>query len=432
MSKISLASLTIVLLAGTAALARAEDGSDSRPLIAPLPVFADLDVSRASMAVQEGLTGKVLAQHRALKAGGYQAGQVLISGLLKGTLMLEGTNTAGKFPILSRFPAQHPNDTFGSRFVINNAMFGITASLGRWGYLYLQPEYSEVEFARDQSDFQMRQAFVAVGDLERFPVMFAFGRKTIEFGEFDSYNPFTHNINTHFFWAVADEPVLEANVAPGGGFEASVTAINGSRHLRVADAGKAGHVANFAVKLKQTVPLFDDTIGTVTVSYLHDTIYRNNFTNHTAQCLAAGGGPNCGAAPPVFAARRNGAYDITLSFHHPRFDLQAAWTSTVRDWLATNHRVDALTLQGRWRTSLLSRPFALSAVFSTSNLGPDGTEFDRADQHVLGAEWTLSDNLQLGAEVVYNHGFQPLINIATVSDQSVTSITGILGAKVQF
>lgn len=396
------------------------------------PVFADGAVAIAALGFQENLTGKAVRQLAALKDAGASFGDIAVSGYFGGALMLEHSNTPGKFPILSRFPTQHGSDTFGSRFVVTNAAIGITGSLGDYGFVYLQPEYSEVEFSGDQSEFQLRQAYAVFGNLEKFPVYAAFGRKTVEFGDFDSLNPFTHSINTHFFWAVSDAPVLEVGLVTGFGFEATATAINGGRQLRVLDAGDDGNIANFAVKLKQTVTLNNDIVVSGSVSYLNDSIYRNNFTNHTAACLMRGAAPNCGEFPDIFLERRNGVVDATLEIFNDRFDLQASYTTTVRDWLATDHRVSALTIQGRYKTALLGRPFWLSGVYSKANIGPSGSEFDFAEQHVIGADWQFAPGVWLGSEVVYNRGFQPLINIQLISDQSVESWTSVTGVKVWF
>jgi len=112
----------------------------------------------------------------------------------QGGFKYQKTSVDGQFPLLSRFPffSDRTDDEAGV-FAIDHAALSFTSTFGDWTTVYLQPEYSETEYGRDQDEFQLRKAFVVFGNLEKSPFYAAFGRKTIDFGNFDSYNAFTHN-----------------------------------------------------------------------------------------------------------------------------------------------------------------------------------------------------------------------------------------------
>lgn len=428
--KILAASVAAVPLAATAQQAEAPASL----------VLTNIDYSWDQLNFQETVTGKTgaLLKHRA--DGNLYDDKIYVNGLFKGSVMFEKSNTPGKFPILSRFPNQHGDDTFGVQQVIQAAAIGFTSTFGSWTTMYLQAEYSEVEFAQDQDEFQLRKAYVVLGDLRKFPVYLAFGRKTIDFGNFESYNPFTHSISQHFFWAQSDAPVAELGFDYNG-WNATFTAMDGSRHLRVAMSEEGSF--NFATKLQKTVGLGGGAL-TVGASYLHDTIYRNNFTAHTFQAFDRQGPPNAPVFPQVFLEYRNGAADAWLEYNHPRFDLQFEYTQLIKDWPGTiledengnpildGTKLGTFTAQGRYKTELFGFPSRFTALFSQSDLGPSDTEFDFARQHVLSLETELNDYMNVGVEYVFNHGFQPFIGIQDVSEQDVKSHTTILGVRARF
>lgn len=431
----TIAKFAAAALAATTSFAQAQPASPP-----PSLVLTNIDYSWDQLNFQETVTGKVraLLQHR--RDNNLYDDKLYVSGIYRGKVMFEKSNTPGKFPILSRFPTQHGDDQFGIKFVTQNAALGFTSTFGSFTTVYLQAEFSEVEFARDQSDFQLRKAYVVLGDLKRFPMYLAFGRKTIDFGNFESYNPFTHSVSQHFFWAQSDAPVAELGFDYGG-WNATFTAMDGSRHLRVAMGDDSDF--NFAAKVQKTTGIGRGAL-TIGASYLHDTIYRNNFTAHTQEAFIRQGPPNAPEFPPVFLEYRNGAWDAWLEFNHPRFDLQFEYTQLVRNWPGTiledemrnpvgdGTKLGTWTAQGRYKTSLFGFHTRFTGMFSTSDLGPDDTEFDFASQHIASAEIFLNDYFNVGLEYVFNHGFQPFIGIQDVSEQDVKSHTGIVGVRARF
>lgn len=394
---------------------------------------------------QEGLTQDVAFLLRARQSGRIDANTLTLGGFFKGAYFHETTDTAGKFPILNRFPDQHGSGEENSDFVINAAGLTFTGAVGDWLTGFVHTEYSEVTFTRDQNQFQTREYYAVLGNLDVFGGYLAYGRKTIDFGEQFGYNPFTHSINQHFFWALADEPVLEVGYIADT-WRVSATAATGERMLRVGFTTDrdGGLGTNYALKAERRFDLGDDRALRVSASYLHDTIYNNNFTAHTVQAVDRFSPPNAPRPPLVYIEYRTGLWDIAAEYTTPRYDLAVEYTRSTDVWSATsfntdtgqafdgNRHLDALTVMGRYRTELLGYDTDLSAVFSHTTLGPDNTEFDEAFQHVLGLEMHLTPQLDLGVEYVFNDGFQPFVGIQDVSLSGVQSNVGIVGIKARF
>lgn len=372
--------------------------------------------SKMALGLQSDVTGKPIEQLKMRRAGIIKDQTVYISGQVKGSFMAEKTNEEDKFAILSRLPGQHDGDT-GSRFVINDASIAVTANITPYASAYAEIEYTETEYP-GQNDIQMRKAYVTFGDLDESGLYASFGRNTIDFGDMDSYNPITHTMNTHYFWAVSDDPTLAVGYIDDR-FDVTATAINGGRQLRVADAGDSGHVKNFAVNANVNHDIFDNLNVRFGAGYLHATSYNSSTPHHTAD---AESGPKS----------RNPAWDAVLELTSPEFDAMVEYTQTVHDWPATNHPVSALTAQAAYKFSGYDKQHKISAVYSRGEQGDSGTEYETMTQMVLGYALGLSDNVEISAEYVRNMGFAPLVAITTASDHSVRNDSVIVGAKVNF
>ncbi|MFC3118756.1 hypothetical protein ACFOHS_13210 [Jhaorihella thermophila] len=131
---------------------------------------------------QNDVTNKIPLALRARASGDLGTGRLYLGGRFVGTVIREDTNTAGKFPILSRFPASHSTGTSDTYGVINEISLGATLTLPMVT-AYAQGEYSELIFP-GQSDVQLRKYWLAVGDLGQSPFYAAIGRKTVNFGDF--------------------------------------------------------------------------------------------------------------------------------------------------------------------------------------------------------------------------------------------------------
>ena len=392
---------------------------------------------------------------------------VYLGAGFQGGLKYQKTSVDGQFPILSRFPffSDRTDDEAGV-FAIDHAALSFTSTFGDWTTVYLQPEYSETEYGRDQDEFQLRKAFVVFGNLEKSPFYAAFGRKTIDFGNFDSYNAFTHNEGAHYFWAVSDQPVAEVGFYRNG-LKLTASALSGGRQLRVALAGEENNIGNYAFNAEKEFLLGGNSFGgngafTVGGGYLHDTIYRDNFTAHTFQ------GRQDGTAPDNFIEYRNSAVNAFAEYNSDFFDAMVEYTTTLRPWAAAipqtpdgipfpqflndptgsttdfdninfDENLSVLVAQARIKPMLPNgQRLAIAAVGSWGNISNDfgnpvfGTTFEKNQQHALSVEYPVNDFLEFGAEYVYNKGFIPFVAPQMVSNDQTEAHAINVGFKARF
>lgn len=401
-----------------------EDAATPESLTSNFFIKPQVDFSRTILDWQETVTGKPKAILEMGEAGIIPETGIVLSGAYWASQMYEYSNTAGKFPILSRFPSQHNNRSkSGQEFIINNAALGITGRLADWGTVYLQPEYTEIEFP-GQEEWQWRKAFVMVGNLDKFPLYAYYGRNTVDFGWMDGYNPFTHSVNNHFYRVDSDEAVLGLGYAQGG-LHVIGTAIPSGRQLRVADTSNSDGWDNFSVNASYDIPLGQAADLTLGGGYLHSTIYNRVIAHHPgptfAQALANGDEP-----------KRNGAYDLFAELQWEDLRAGVEYTSSLKKWPATDAKVQALTVQGAYDLDIGDVPLTLSAVYGLGLQGPDDEEYERLSQLAIGLEADIADYVTFAFEYVRNDGFVPLVAITRASDRDVTTNTYIFGMKLRF
>ena len=414
---------------------------------------------------QENTTGKTLTLLANRANGTLAPNSLYLGGGIKGGLKWQKTSEDGLFPLLARFPffSDRTDDSAGV-FAIDNAALSFTSTFGDWTTVYLQPEYSETEYGRDQDEFQLRKAFVVFGNLEKTPFYAAFGRKTIDFGNFDSYNAFTHNEGAHYFHAVSDQPVLEAGMYSNG-FKLTASAFSAGRQLRVALGGEENNIGNYAFNAEKEFRFGNGKRQAFTVGggYLHDTIYRDNFTAHTFQ------GRSTGTPPANFIEYRNSAVNGFAEYNSPFFDAMVEYTTTLKPWAAAipqavdgtplpqflidpagsttdlnnidfDEKLATLVAQVRVKPMVGGRRMAIAAVGSWGNISDDTgnfafgqpTSFEKNQQHAVSVEYPINDYLEFGAEYVYNKGFIPFVAPQQVSNDQVEAHAVNVGFKARF
>jgi len=147
--------------------------------------------------------------------------------------------------------------------------------------------------------------------------------------------------------------------------------------------------------------------------YLHDTIYRDNFTAHTFQ------GRENGTPPANFIEYRNSAVTGFAEYNSPFFDAMVEYTTTLRPWAAAipqgvdgtplaqflidpagsttdinnidfDEKLAVLVAQARIKPMVGGRRMAIAAVGSWGNISDDTgnvglfgqpTSFERNQQH---------------------------------------------------
>lgn len=421
------------------ALAGDEVVAEVEPAIGKLDEITKDWVLRTSVAYSdvvmdpsEHITDKAIKQLELLRDGVIERNVFYVSGYAKGSYLYEKTSTEDAFPILTRFPS-HASGTSNGDFFLDRAMLGLTYAPTDWLYGFAKLEYHENRFAL-QKPVQLRKAYVTVGNLDVLPVYFTAGRKTINFGKFDQYAPFTHSVSNHFFHTESDGPVFELGYTTDA-LNLSATAISAGRHTRTADSNGTQGVDNFAVSGDATFeirPGYDLNVG---ASYLHGTIYNHTLPHHPGPELECPVRPGQQGVP--VCRGRNGAWDVWAELNSTHVDLQAEYTQTVDIWPATGEHVSAFTLQGRYKTEFAGRKTHLSAAYSAAKIGPfsmggpGSPVFDRLDSLTLGAEVWLSPQLTVAAEYSRNNGFAPLINVLETS-RDATSNQFATGMRVSF
>ena len=388
--------------------------------IFPEDFFIDthLEYSKHMLSLQRGVTDKSAHILTALEEGELKAGKIYLSGHLSFSHYSERTDTAGKFPVLGRFPNQHTGGKSGNEETIDNANLALTIIPTEWFSIYLGGVYTEIEFP-GQKDKQLREAFVTIGNLKKTPFYMSVGRKTVNFGNMQSYNPTTHTVTNHFYRTDTEDVAVEIGYITKD-WHLSATAIDGKRQLRVADTPSDGAFANFALSAQRNFKFrsWDVSVG---AGYLYSTIYDSDSANHP------------GVAPDLLTTRdRNGAYDIWLEARNGKWSFMAEYTKTERAWPATGRAVEALTLQAAYDTEVFCKPTRFSIAYGRGQQGYEEDAFHELEQLAIGAEMWVTPNFSISAEYVYNRAFVPLIMVSRVSDGGVDAHTFIVSGKVFF
>lgn len=365
----------------------------------------------------EWMSEKFLEPLNAKQAGILKDNTLYISGQLRGSFVAEKTNVANKFPLLSRFPAQHSGTT-GSRFILNNAILGFTANAGEWTTITTEIMATDIEYP-GQSTMQMRRAFVTFGNLKNSPLYFGFGKNFVDFGDNGSFTPFTHTMNNHYFQTQSDTPVAAVGYSKNG-LHVVATAIQGGRQLRVADSPSSAHVNNFALNATKTFELGEKTKLKVGAGYLNNTIYNTLVPHHTV-AQAAGQ-----------VKSDNPAFDVNSTLTYGQFDLMGEYAQTVNKWNASDHIVQAMTMQARYRAVVAGYNTAFSGSWGKGVQGASGTNFEQMTQVVGGVQVKVNKHMSVGAEYLFAKGFVPLMDLRKTGDQNVQTHTFITGARVHF
>lgn len=338
------------------------------------------------------------------------APRLTLGAQFRASAMIGKTNTADKFSYLGRFPTDFSGTTVtDARLLQANQSFAASVAPGVHGYM--ETLFSDVFTFDDpkQGSFQVRQAYVVLGDLSQSPWYAFGGKKNVSLGDLGTLSPFTQAMPWHYFAPLAEG--IGAGYAEQG-LNVSVTALNGSRGIRVADSEERGHLNNFAVNALQTIPLGSDSELSLGAGYLHGTIYD---------------GPTAEHLDSTVSGDRNGLFDVNAKLRIGRWQLKGEYLQTEDVWPTTNHRVIAYAAEAAVDVSMMGTPVRLSGSWSEGIQGPETSEFEFNRQLVIGARFDPRPNVMLSVEYVRSSGFAPLIGITTVSDKSVVQDSVVFG-----
>ncbi len=105
--------------------------------------------------------------------------------------MIARADTTDKFSYLGRFPTDFTGNT-ATDFRLLHANQAAIARVNPWVTGYAETLFSDVFTfpAFNQGSFQMRQAYVTIGNLAENPWYFFIGKKTVNFGIWGRSAPF--------------------------------------------------------------------------------------------------------------------------------------------------------------------------------------------------------------------------------------------------
>lgn len=370
----------------------------------------DPSVTKPLLDFQNRQSDKELFLLRHAAGNGQVYPAVTIGGQFRASAIAGRTNTADRFPYLGRFPTDFSGTTVTDARLLQ-ANQALIAHVNPWTHGYVETLFSDVfSFnVAKQGSFQVRQAFVLFGDQSRSPWYAFLGKKNVSFGDFETLSPFTQAVPWHYFAPLAEG--IGGGVSVNG-FDLSVMVLNGSRGIRVADSSEKGHLNNFAVNARQTVPLGADSELILGAGYLYGSIYDSLTAEHT---------------DPTITGERNGVWDAHAKLRLGIWQLRAELVQTEQQWPVTGREVTAYAVETAVDLPTANFPIRMSGSFSEGIQGDAGTEFEFNRQLVMGLSCQPSPGLQCSLEYVRSTGFAPLIGITTASDRNVAQNSLVLG-----
>ncbi|MCA9052853.1 MAG: LbtU family siderophore porin [Planctomycetaceae bacterium] len=336
--------------------------------------------------------------------------QILFGAQFRVSALWGRTNSPNQFAYLGRFPPDFVGQT-ATDVRLLQANQAIVAHAGPWATGYLETLFSDVfTFPTfNQGSFQVRQAYVVVGNSEVTPFYAFAGKKNVSFGDFSTLSPFTQAVPWHYFAPLAEG--IGAGWAAGG-WNATATALNGSRGIRVSDSAERGHLNNFAANLSYAWQPTDQVRVQVGGGYLHSTIYDGTTAEHIN---------------PQVTGPRNGAWDVNGHVQLGGVHLAGEYVQTFEPWPVTAHAVQAYRTELAYDFSSSGAPLWLSASWSEGLQGASGVPWESNAQLILGAKYTFNPCAMLSVEYVRSLGFAPLIDITTVSNPDVIQNSLVIG-----
>ncbi len=368
------------------------------------------EYSREMLNFQNRQTNKeiLLLEHAQLSNG---EPNLTLGAQFRASALYGKTNTADKFSYLGRFPTDFEG-RYASDLRLLQANQAGSLSFGPTAHAYFETLFSDVfSFGSfKQGSYQVRQAYVVIGDLSRTPWYGFIGKKNVGFGDMSTLSPFSQAMTWHYFAALAE--------GGGVGFDngvvsASFTALNGSRGIRVSDSSAKGDLNNFAANILFRLP-FAARDGEFHVGggYLYGTIYNASVAEHL---------------DPDLFGDDNPAWDVNAYLRIRRLHLAAEYIQTVNPWPVTNHEVIAYRTEAAYDTFFRAMPARWSLSWSEGVQGQAGTQFEFNRQIVVGYQIQPHQNATISLEYVRSSGFAPLIEIQRVSDIDVIQDSMVLG-----
>ncbi len=357
------------------------------------------------------------------------------------------TNTDSKFGYLMRHPTS--NNQLGSNVseaVIHAAQFNFTANLTdkitAYSEFLYDPEQSfgaGTITALTRNQIQLRKGYVLYGDLNESPYYAALGKMAIPFGLHDTVNPFTSSTVWHAFGGLSYSALMGYKKGP---WSVSFDAVQGGAQFRSANVPVSGssvpsRLNNLAVDVNYTKELDQSKDLLMGASFIKGSAYCQEFpVVHFNPC-----------------ADHNPAYALYTRLTDGNRTYQLEWAETLHElpgsfnpnpplnrFIASKVRSFQFGVRDRYKWD--AKDFDLSLEFSRFVAGPDGSEWEKQDQLVLGAAHHVSDSVKLFGELIRVSGYVPLNFLSgghiptlpnvTHSVRDARSTVLILGADAAF
>lgn len=193
--------------------------------------------------------------------------------------------------------------------------------------------------------------------------------------------------------------------------------INGGRGIRVADSDAKGKLNNMAANLTYTIDPTEQSHIQLGGGFLLGTSYDVSLAEHLE---------------PELYGPYNSAWDLNALVSLGRFTFAGEYVSTVDEWPATGHPVQAYRLEAGYDVSVGQCPGRWSVSWSEGIQGERSEQFRFNRQLVLGLGVELNRYAMLSFEYVRSMGFAPLINITEVSNRDVAQDSAIFGLTLVF
>jgi hypothetical protein len=381
----------------------------------------------------------------ARKDGSLKNNSVNLQGAVTAIANYQRADEPNLFGYLMRHPTgNNQRGTTVSEATIHSAQLGFTASLGDWvtasAEFLFDPEQSfgaGTNTALTRNQVQARKAYVLFGNLDKSPVYASLGKMAVPFGLTDSVNPFTGSTVWHAFGGLANGARLGYSK---DGLNLSLMAIQGGAQFRSANAPVEGtsvpsKLNNYAIDANYEFGSGSDQSLLLGASYQRGTAYCQGFPiTHFSSC-----------------EEPNGAYDVYARWNAGNWTVKSEFAKTNDEWPGTFNpslpqfaasKVSSMDFGVQYRSELFGKPTAYSFEFSNFEAGPDGAEWERQNQWVLGLSMRYKQNVKLFSELILVEGYAPLNFLngghvpgrpdIPVSDASADSEILMIGANASF
>ena len=335
---------------------------------------------------------------------------ITIGAQLRASGLYGRTDTADQFSYFGRSPEDFVGNTATDiRLLQTNQSVVIHAN--SWAHGYVETLFTDgASFHQfDDDGFQVRQAYILLGDLNQSPFYAFLGKKNVSFGDFGTLSPFSQALPWHYFGAIAEGGGLGYT---GNGLRAQVMALSGGQGTRVVDSEEDGHINNFAANIRYDWEVSPDLAFGIGGGYLHGTIYDAAISD---------------PIDPTAFGPRNGAWDVNGSVHVGALRMAGEFVQTEDGWPSTGRRVSAWRAEAAYDFLYGNTPCVLSGSFGEGNQGASGTEFEFNRQLVVGLRIQPSPNAFFTFEYVRSTGFAPLVDVTTASDRSAEQNSAVFG-----